>query len=760
MQVGFEVTALVRARQQVERLVSDLQAERTRLEEVLAAEQEARKEIEGIWQQLEAIFAAMTDGVFVYDAQGHIVRMNEAARMLLARYTMADDFTVPLQVRAERYGPRSPEGNPLPPEQVPSLRILHGEVLTGSKTTDVLMRTFEGEDLWLSMSGTPLRDEQGQITGAIAIARDVTVQRRMERRTREALDALLAIAEILVTVPVSSASEVAPALFMTTDLAHRLLELTCQVMGCENATFVSREPDTDVAHLLASVGFTPEQERIIRANVEGIRFGDRYRDPAFLARLHGGEVQLLDLTSPPFRDQRPLSALRQALVAPIRLGGTLVGVISLNRSYNLYEYTEADLALARGTARLAGLVLERERLLREREAARTAEYSLRQANQRLTDLIELAHDAIIVRDPQSRIVFWNQGAEQLYGWRAEEAMGQITHVLLATQFADSRQAVDRQLVEQGRWEGVLTHLRHDGTPVIVESRQVLVRDEAGEPEAILEINRDITEQERLLQERAQAQARELAAHEARERMDAFLGMTSHELKTPLATIKGNLQLARRRLNTTIRQPQSEISRLSQQLAEIQSLLERAERQVGVQNRLVSDLLDVSRIQVGHLDLRLEHCDLAAIVGEVVEDQRVAAAPRTIHLELPGRQAVAILADAGRIEQVVSNYVTNAVKYSSPELPIAVRLEVEDGVARLSVQDEGPGLAPEEQELIWERFYRGAGNERQHVPGASLGLGLYICRTIIEQHSGQVGVTSTEGQGSTFWFTLPLVAPVF
>src|SRR5579884_3696943 len=196
MQVGFDVTPLVRARQQVERLVSDLEAERQRLQDVLAAEQQAHKEAEEAWQQLEAIFAAMTDAVFVYDAQGHIVRMNEAAHLLLARYTPPEDVSVPVQERAERLGPRSPDGTPLPPEQVPSMRVLRGEVLTAGKSADVIMRTFDGEDIWLNMSGTPLRDERGQITGAIAIARDVTERRKKELSLHQANQRLTDLIEL------------------------------------------------------------------------------------------------------------------------------------------------------------------------------------------------------------------------------------------------------------------------------------------------------------------------------------------------------------------------------------------------------------------------------------------------------------------------------------------------------------------------------------------------------------------------------------
>jgi signal transduction histidine kinase len=189
---------------------------------------------------------------------------------------------------------------------------------------------------------------------------------------------------------------------------------------------------------------------------------------------------------------------------------------------------------------------------------------------------------------------------------------------------------------------------------------------------------------------------------------------------------------------------------------LQVLLERAERQLGVENRLVSDLLDSTRIQAGLLDLHLQLTDLAVIVREVVEDQRLVTTARVIELDLPALETVPVLADADRIGQVVSNYLSNAIKYAPADRPIAVRLQIEGTNARLSVQDEGPGLSPTEQERIWERFYRVPGVQRQ--PGASLGLGLYICRIIIEQHAGQVGVTSTEGHGSTFWFTLPLATP--
>lgn len=125
------------------------------------------------------------------------------------------------------------------------------------------------------------------------------------------------------------------------------------------------------------------------------------------------------------------------------------------------------------------------------------------------DLINLAHDAILVRDASNRILVWNTGAEELYGWTAHEAVGQVTHSLFKTHFPMHRAAIQAQLEREGAWEGELTHTRPDGRLVIVESRQVLLRDDTGRPSAILEINRDITERRRLEEAEAASQANTL-----------------------------------------------------------------------------------------------------------------------------------------------------------------------------------------------------------------------------------------------------------
>ncbi len=258
--------------------------------------------------------------------------------------------------------------------------------------------------------------------------------------------------------------------------------------------------------------------------------------------------------------------------------------------------------------------------------------------------------------------------------------------------------------------------------------------------------------------------RTVEALRASERIkDEFMGIASHELRTPLTSITANVQMARRVL-APYAQPAADAgaaeadesqSLPSGALKRLRRLLESSDRQLTHLARLVSDLLDVSRIQAGKMVLRPEPCDLLEVVGEAVEGQRVVWPDRRIALDRAGLTSLSLVADADRVGQVVTNYLTNALKYSAPDQPVDVRVCVAAGQARVEVCDHGPGLTPEEQAHVFESFYRAPDVEQLSGSGAGLGLGLHICKTIVEQHGGAVGVESVPGAGSTFWFMLPL-----
>ena len=193
-----------------------------------------------------------------------------------------------------------------------------------------------------------------------------------------------------------------------------------------------------------------------------------------------------------------------------------------------------------------------------------------------------------------------------------------------------------------------------------------------------------------------------------------------------------------------------------QINRIQTPLLQAEHRVNVLNRLISDLLDVSRIQANEFMLVMHHQNLVDIVRSAVEDQRFMTPERAIYFDAPENVYMPVIADADRIGQVVDNFLTNALKYSPANSAVKVSLEYDEQSVYVSVQDHGPGIPAHEQRHLWQRFYRVKGIEPQGDSGAGLGLGLHISHTIIEHHHGNVGVDSTPGKGSTFWFSLPLV----
>ncbi|MGH2481525.1 MAG: sensor histidine kinase, partial [Ktedonobacteraceae bacterium] len=221
-------------------------------------------------------------------------------------------------------------------------------------------------------------------------------------------------------------------------------------------------------------------------------------------------------------------------------------------------------------------------------------------------------------------------------------------------------------------------------------------------------------------------------------------------------LKGTLQLLQRRVqhfSTRTEIPPSEIHAF---LANCSERLTGAVRQVDVQTHVINDLLDVSRIATNILQMEREPCDLVSVVRETIADLRLTALSRSLLLAVPEHLTLMVLADRYRIGQVVRNYVTNALRYAPADQPIQIGLSAQEQSARVWVQDRGPGLSKEEQEEVWQRFRQVKGGAAQGGSEKGLGLGLYLCQMLIAAHQGQIGVESTPGEGSTFWFTLPLI----
>jgi signal transduction histidine kinase len=251
----------------------------------------------------------------------------------------------------------------------------------------------------------------------------------------------------------------------------------------------------------------------------------------------------------------------------------------------------------------------------------------------------------------------------------------------------------------------------------------------------------VAEQE--LQEYAQElEAINSKLEDASQTKDRFLSIASHELKTPITTIRGQAQLAHRRLRKQ--------KALSDELEVVQTALERINDQTTRLTSLIDELLDVSSIRNGKVELRKRRCDLREICREVVEDQRLLTG-RFILLEMPP-DPVELSIDRDRISQVLVNLISNAVKYSPEEKPVEVCVQhlPEDVLVR--VCDYGKGIAKNQQKRIFETFYRTPDAQASTKQG--LGLGLAISKEIVERHKGQIWCESEPGKGSTFFVKLP------
>jgi PAS domain S-box-containing protein len=365
----------------------------------------------------------------------------------------------------------------------------------------------------------------------------------------------------------------------------------------------------------------------------------------------------------------------------------------------------------------------------------------------LGGLIELARDAIIVRAPDDRVVAWNRGAADLYGYSADDALGRPLHELLATEYPVSFAETWRVLLHIGAWEGELVHRRRDGTRITVESRWSLERDPAGHPTVVLAINHDVTARKQADAERAALLEREQAARadaEAASRMkDEFLATLSHELRTPLNAILGWSSMLRAgHVEPTRRAHAADI----------------IERNAKHQAQLIDDILDVSRIIAGKLRLELKVLALGPILAAAADVVRPAANAKEIQIAIDEQPTLAsLVADPTRLQQVVWNLLSNAVKFTPRGGRVTVAAENDGDEVVLRVRDDGQGISPTFLPHVFERFRQADSSTTR--PHGGLGLGLSIVRHLVELHGGTVAAASEgAGRGATFTVRLPRRPP--
>ncbi len=346
---------------------------------------------------------------------------------------------------------------------------------------------------------------------------------------------------------------------------------------------------------------------------------------------------------------------------------------------------------------------------------------------RLAAIFQHSAEGILTVDSALRIIDFNPAMERLTGWRESEVLGRFYYEVLRPK---DRQGNDLGLQNSPILQAFAEHpvinremliTARDGQLFIVSVTTSCVYSARGEPmNGILNV-RDITRE-----------------REQEEQRSTFISVISHELQTPIAIIKGYA--------STLARTDAEFDRQTLR-ARLIAMEEEADRL----NKLVGNLLYASRIEAGGLQMEIVPLDLGLLIEGVVRRFGTRSPLVSVTLDIPEKLPL-VMADRDRIEEVLQNLLDNAVKYSPRQRAVTVTCRAIGEEVIVSVSDQGMGISLRDQAQIFERFHRSSDQAVTSKPGA--GLGLYICRAIVEAHGGRIWVESTLHEGSTFLFSLP------
>jgi PAS domain S-box-containing protein len=587
-------------------------------------------------------------------------------------------------------------------------------MLLGGPGCDVKQRIVraDGELRHLRWVGVP-RFDAGVFKGFIGTAMDVTEQRRAE---------ILVTGEKRLLEMIARGDSRAPIL----DACCRLFEELSSGSLC---SILLLDPKTNrLRH-----GAAPSLPMNYTEAIDGLVIGPSVGSCG-TAAYRAEPVIVSDIdTDPLWADYRDLAlahGLRACWSRPIlssdrRVLGTFATYYRDPRSPTPREHN-----LIEQITHLVSIAVERKQ----------AEDALREQ----AALLDLTRDTVFVRDVNDVITFWNRGAEELYGWTKEDAIGRVSHDLMQAIFPAPLEDITAELIREGRWEGEIIHTRRDGTKVVVASRWSLQRDEQGRPAATLETNNDVTarKQAEAAKERLEAQLRQSQKLEA---MGTFAGGIAHDFNNILGAILGYGELAQKDV--------AEGGAARRHLDQVMHAGGRAKA-------LVERILAFSRSGLGER----APVHVQSVIEETL-DMLAASLPADVRLdkELEAGDA-AVVGDATQLHQVVMNLCTNAahamehggvLRVAVDHVEMPERRLLSHGTLspcpyiRLVVSDTGPGIPPTVLERMFDPFFTTKG------VGEGTGLGLSLVHSIVADLGGAIDVATKLGAGTIFAIWLPV-----
>ncbi len=601
------------------------------------------------------------------------------------------------------------------------------------------LRRYDGEYRWLLDSGSPMFGPGKVFTGYIGSCIDITERKRNE-------EALGFLAE--ATVVLTSSLDHLNILEAVTRLSVPFLADICIVDLIE---------DTTVTRVAAS-HVVPEKTEILLEVAR--RFPPNLQELNSIQKaLREGKAQLYSDIAPDFLDAyitnpehkqllQDIGSIRSMLLVPLVARGQTIGVVRFGSSVSGRRYSLQDLALAEDLARRAALAVDNALLYQEAQKAVQEQTRARNEVEELADLLEARAaeldtiidaipDGVYVSDAKNRLLRVNGQGSKLLGLSIDQilapdsAINQISYIRSLDGTPLSADMMPLALALKGDIGTnfrMIVHRLDIDEDVQLRASYAPIRNEEGEIVGAVAIASDITELYRLERQK-----------------DEFLGIASHELKTPITAIKGLAQLTIRRLER------------AGQVREAQTL-RTLDKQVSRLTVLVDSLLNMSRLQTGRMDFNAGLFDFAQLVRESTEAAQAATEQHVINLDMP--ENLELVGDAGQLDQVLTNLLSNAIKYSPGGGLIEVRLEQTETEARLFVRDYGIGVPIADRELLFERFHRANNVADYRISG--FGVGLYISHQIIVRHGGRIwledasnSIEAEVGKGSLFVVALPL-----
>lgn len=340
---------------------------------------------------------------------------------------------------------------------------------------------------------------------------------------------------------------------------------------------------------------------------------------------------------------------------------------------------------------------------------------------KLAAIVETSDDAIVSKTLGSVVTSWNAAAERMFGYTAEEMIGQTIYKIIPEDRQNEEPRILSRLNTGERVDHFETRrLTKDGRLLDVSLTISPIMDKQGKIIGLSKIARDITDKK-----------------QEEQRKNDFIGMVSHELKTPLTSLAAIIQVAQKKL------AQSEDQFLS-------DAMEKANQQARRMAAMINSFLNISRLEAGKLLIEKQPFDLGQLLQEVLEETQLTVTSHVFSLKECSN--LTVNADRDKIISVISNLISNAVKYSPKGRQIDIGCKLNGNMVIVSVKDEGMGIKPEDLGYIFDRYYRVETNHTRHISG--FGIGLYLSAEIIKRHGGEIWAESELDKGSTFYFSLP------